>query len=212
MKPDYFYSSLKRNWFIPIVLATFLIIVSFKNYLLFHTLVEFFAIIVAILVTLVIWQTHTYSRNNYLLYLGCGYIWIASLDFVHTIAYQGMNIFLLDGANVSVQLWISARFLEALVLLTAPFFLDKPFNKYRITTLFGFIAIVLCYLIFLEQFPTAYTEKLGLTNFKIISEYVIICLLLFGLIYLWIKRTSIDQCILTLMTLSIIFTVLAELS
>lgn len=111
-----------RQWMVPVVLAIFLIIVSFHNYLLFHTLAEFFAIIIAILAAVVIWQTYAFSQNHYLMYLGCGYFWIAALDMVHTLTYKGMSVYPVAGANEATQFWISARYFEALLLLSAPYF------------------------------------------------------------------------------------------
>jgi len=112
------------RWLLPACLAVFLIIVSFNNYLLFHVLVELFTIIVAILFTVVVWQTYSFSRNHYLLYLGCGYLWIAALDMVHTLVYKGMTIYPIVDANPATQLWISARYFEALLLLSLPYWLS----------------------------------------------------------------------------------------
>ena len=110
-------------WVVPTGLSIVLIIVSFFNYLLFHTLAEFFAIIVGILMFVVAVYTHSLSRESFLMYLGIGYFWIATLDMLHTILYKGMAIIASDIADHFVQFWIANRYIESLLLLSAPFFL-----------------------------------------------------------------------------------------
>ncbi len=89
------------------ILVIILAIVSFQNYLLFHTLVEMFAIMVAILAAVVIWQTYSISHNHYLIHLERGYFWVTALDLAHTLTYKGMSIFPIAAANQSTQFWIS---------------------------------------------------------------------------------------------------------
>jgi len=79
-------------WLVPIVLSIVLIAISHYNYLLFHTLAELFAIIVGVLMFVVAFYTHTFARENFLIYLGAGYFWVAILDLIHTLLYKGMSI------------------------------------------------------------------------------------------------------------------------
>ncbi|RDH83498.1 MAG: hypothetical protein DIZ77_18395 [endosymbiont of Seepiophila jonesi] len=202
-------SSIKRSWILPISLAILLIAISFHNYLLFHTLVELFSAVVAVLATVVVWQTYPFSRNNYLMYLGCGYIWIAALAIAHTVVYKGMAIYPDAGPNYPTQFWIANRYLEAFLLLSAPFFINRSFNRYAAISLFGLVAVTLFILIVLGKFPDAYIEGQGLTPFKITSEYVANTLLLGAIVYLWKRRILIDPSILFLMTASIILTICA---
>jgi len=68
-----------RIWLFPLVLSVFLVLISYYNYLLFHTLSEFFAIIVGIMMFVVALSTYDYSRNHFLMYLATGYFWIKCL-------------------------------------------------------------------------------------------------------------------------------------
>lgn len=196
----------------PGALAIFLTIVSFQNYLLFHTLAEMFAIMVAILATVVIWQTYSFSRNHYLMYLGCGYFWIACLDLVHTLLYKGMNIIPFAEAQSAVQFWISTRYFEAFLLLSAPLFLTRQLNRNMAITLFGVGGVFLYSLIMSGNFPDAFIEGQGLTHFKVISEYVIIAILAVAIAFLWQRRQLMDPRIFNLVTASIILTMCAELA
>jgi len=114
-----------KLWLLPVALSVLLGFVSFRNYLLFHITAELFAVMVAILLCVVAWQTYPFSKNSFLMYLGCGYFWVAILDGVHMLVYKGMSVFPIEVANPATQLWIASRYSEALLLLTAPLFLDR---------------------------------------------------------------------------------------
>ena len=203
---------ISRHWLLPVILAIFLVIVSFQNYLLFHTLAELFAIIVAFMAAVVVWQTYPLSHNHFLMYLGCGYIWVALLDMAHTLVYKGMSIIPIMVANPATQLWIGARYVEALMLLTAPLFLSRSINRSIATSLFGVVAVILFTLIMSGNFPDAFVEGEGLTTFKVVSEYVIIGLLIGALAHLWQQRLLLHRRFLVIITGSIILTICAELA
>ena len=66
---------------------------TFTNYLLFHSLAEIFSIVVAFSFFTITWTSRNYIKNQYLLFIGIGYLFIAFLDLLHTLAYKGMPIF-----------------------------------------------------------------------------------------------------------------------
>lgn len=201
-----------KSLILPITLTIFLIVVSQFNFLLFHTLAESFAIMVAILTAVVAWHMYAYTRNHFLMYLGCGYFWVASLDTIHALAYEGLAIIEMSGANMATQFWVAARYLEAALLLTAPLFLSRTLNRNITFSIYGVISLILCVFIMSGNFPDAFIEAGGLTTFKIYSEYIIITIILFAIIHLTKKKKFIDQRIYLLMTASMILTIMAELS
>ncbi|MCP4995238.1 MAG: GGDEF domain-containing protein [Gammaproteobacteria bacterium] len=200
------------QWALVTTLTLFLVTISFYNYLLFHTLVELIAIVIAILLSIVVWQTYPISQNHFLAYLGSGYIWVAALDFMHTVVYKGMSIFPVLDANPATQFWISSRYMEALLLISAPFFLTRPVRRDLSIYLFGTVATATFILIITGNFPDAFIEGRGLTPFKVISEYIVIGILAGALLYMWRQQLHIDRNILLLMTASIILSMCAELS
>lgn len=201
-----------RSWATPVAIAALLIMVSFQNFLLFHTLAEFFAITVGMLMCVVAWQTYSFSRNNFLMFLASGYFWIAVLDGAHALAYKGMGILPASSANLSIQLWISTRFSEALLLLAAPLFLTRDINRRMAFALFGLVAVGICALIGYGYFPDSFIEGQGLTRFKINSEYVIIAILVASLAHIWRRRRLIEDEILVLLVTAIVLTMGAELA
>ena len=102
-----------------------LFIMSFKNFLLFHVLVEGFSIVIGFCAFVIALNSRRFSENNYFLFLGMALGFVASLDLIHTFSYKGMNIFPGMGANPPTQLWIAARYLESLCLLAAPLWLTR---------------------------------------------------------------------------------------
>ena len=61
-----------------------LCLTSFYNYLLFHSLVEIFSIVIACGIFMVAWNSRRFLDNNYLLFLGIAYLFIAALDLLHS--------------------------------------------------------------------------------------------------------------------------------
>jgi PAS domain S-box-containing protein len=199
-------------WLLPTGLSIFLVLVSFKNYLLFHTIAELFAIVIAILLYVVAWQTYSFSRNSFLMYLGCGYFWIALLDCAHTLVYKGMVIFPISIANPATQFWIASRYSEALLLVTAPLLMNRAIARDLTFWGFGAVAVFLYALIMTGNFPDAFIEDQGLTPFKVASEYVIVAILGGALAFLFGRRASMEPRVFTLLMISIILTMMAELA
>ena len=199
-------------WLVPLMMGLLLVFLSRFGFLLFHTLAELFAIFVAVCLAVVMWQTYTFTRNHFLMYLGCGYFWVGCLDLVHALAYKDMNIFAAGGANLSAQLWVVTRYLEAFILLTAPFFIQHRLRRIEVFIGFGGAAGLILWLVFAGVLPVVFVEGKGLTPFKVYSEYVVIIILLLAMGHLWLHRQQLDRGILQLMLFSIGLTIAAELA
>lgn len=199
------------NWLVPVLLSSVLVASGFYHFPLFHILAEFFAIVIAVIMAVVSWQMYPFTRNNYLMYLGCGFFWVAALDVVHAFTLNGMDIFPVTGGNQTIQFWISASYFEAFLLLSAPYFLDRRFNIKGVFWFFGALFLLLLGLIIFGLFPACYTNEAGPTWFKVVSEYVIIVVLIFAGYNLWKRRALLEKKIMELMLCSIGLSVLSEL-
>ncbi|WP_126456643.1 MASE3 domain-containing protein [Sulfuriflexus mobilis] len=196
----------------PFVIAIVLLLSLLQNFLLFHTLAEFFAIIIAMLVGLVAWHTYPFTRNSYLMFLGCGYFWVGVIDLAHALAYKGMSTFDNAGANLSVQFWLGARFLEAGTLLMAPLFLSMPLHRKLVFSGIGMLALGIFLSVWFGHFPSGYIEGTGLTAFKIYSEYLIIAIIALAIVHVWQKRSLLEAKVVYLMIASMLLTILAEIA
>jgi len=185
---------------------------SQTNYLLFHVFIELFSIIVAFGIFMIAWNSRRFLENDYLLLIGISYMFTGSLDLIHTMAYKGMNLFTVTGANLPTQLWIAARFTESISFLIAPAFFKHRLNAHLAVAGFALYTLVLFLAIFHWQiFPICFVEGVGLTPFKKISEYII-CLTLFGCILLLFKnRHHFEITVFKLLAASLLMTIGAEL-
>jgi signal transduction histidine kinase len=186
---------------------------SLYNYLLYHCLAELFSVVIAVGVFAIAWNSRRFLENNYLLYLGIAYLFVGTIDLAHTLSYKGMMIFPGFGANLPTQLWIAARYLEAVSLLLAPWFLRRRLNPVALFAGYFLIFTLLCLSIFYwKVFPVCFVEGVGLTPFKKISEYIICGILAGALAFLWRQRAEFDRIVLRLIVWSIILTMASELA
>ncbi len=159
---------------LAVATAAGLWLTSAHSFLLFHALVEVFGIAVAAAMFAVAWHSRRLSPNGYLTFIGIGYLFVALLDLLHTLAYKGMGVF--DpayGSNLATQLWVAARAMEAATLLLSPIFLARRVRPWLTMAAFAGASGVLLILIFpLDAFPRCYVDsgpRTGLTTFKIVG-------------------------------------------
>ncbi|MFZ7127868.1 MAG: MASE3 domain-containing protein [Desulfobacterales bacterium] len=191
-----------------------LYVASLYNYLLFHSVAEVFSVVIAGGIFMVAWNTRNHVTHHYLLIIGIAYLFVGILDFVHTISYSGMNIFVGYDANTPTQLWIAARYMESLSLLAAAFMLQR---RIRITPCFlayGLItAVAILSIFYWKVFPDCFlADAGGLTPFKKISEYIICLILAASGVKVFQQRSHMDPVFLNLVLLSIAATMLSELA
>ena len=196
-----------------VTLLVFIFWVSIaQNYLLFHTLVELFSIIVAFAVFTVTWNSRKMLDSNYLYFQGIAYLFIGVLDLLHTITFKGMNI-IDDPIYYSNQFWVATRFLEATALVVGFTFIHR---KRRINVDATFIAylvvttLIICSILVWENFPICFIDGVGQTAFKIYAEYTIIAILFVGLYLLKKNRQHFEPSIFRSLCLSICFAILTE--
>lgn len=185
---------------------------SLYNFLLFHSLIEVFSVIVGFVIFVLAWNTRSVQENNYLLFLGIASLFTGALELVHAFAYKGFGVFPGHDADLPTQLWIAFRYLFSLSFLAAPLFIERPLHVTRMIAVYGFATALLFWSIFAGVFPRCFIEGRGLTPFKIASEYIIIGIFLAALGLLLKKRSALDRGVLRLMVFSILSSVAAELS
>ncbi|MBN1857655.1 hypothetical protein JW848_00430 [Candidatus Bipolaricaulota bacterium] len=197
------------------VVAVFIVVLfglSRINYLLFHTVVELFSIVIAAGIFMLAWNARSYHQNGSLLLLGIGYAAIAGMDLLHTLSYQGMDLIPGAGANTSTQLWIAGRGMESVTLVLVPLWFGRRIRERLVLAAYAAAAVGLAVLVFAKWFPVCYVPGQGLTAFKVAAEYVICGLVLVGLVALWRKRRSIDQRVGSWLGASMVFTIAAEVA
>ncbi|MBW2589586.1 MAG: GAF domain-containing protein [Deltaproteobacteria bacterium] len=201
-----------------IIIAAVLVLIglylaSLYSYLLFHSLAEIFSIVVASCIFVVAWNSQRFSDNNYLLFIGIAFLFVACLDLVHTLGYTGMGIFHGYDTNLPAQLWIAGRYMESISLLIAPLFLRRRLNPNLVLMVYALATLlVLGSVFYWHIFPTCFVEGVGLTPFKKISEYIISIILLVTIAVLFQNRKELDKRVFRLLVASIALTIASEMT
>ena len=188
-----------------------------RHYLLFHSLVELFAISVAVSVFLVFWNARRFVTNSYLLLVAISFLSVAVLDTMHMLAYRGMGVFASGGTNLATQLWIAGRYVQGLSFLVAPLVVGRRLRTHLILGVYAAVTVGLLVVIFaFGTFPTCFVEIDGgsgrLTDFKVTSEYAICAVLAAAALLLYRKRIWFDRRMFVLLMASIGSTILSELA
>lgn len=190
----------------------FLYVVSRYNFLLFHSLAELFAAVVAFCVFVLAWNSRRVLDNNYLLFLGIAFPFIGILHLVHALAYKGMGVFTGYDPYIATQLWIVARFSLAAAFLTAPLFLDRKANVNVMFVIWTVITALMLMAVFVwDVFPALFIEGHGLTSFKKASESAISLMLAGSLVPLYRKRHHFPPKVFGMLMLAVVAALVAEL-
>lgn len=204
---------IQRSLIVFAVLLTALAATSLYSYLLFHVIAEFVTIVIAIAVFIVAWNARTMLDNSYLLVTGIGLLFVAGIELLHTLAYKGMGIFVGYDANLPTQLWIATRYLLAVTLLVAPFMIRRKPEPWKVFSIFAGISGILLLSIFVVPvFPDCYIEGVGLTPFKVWSEYIISALLALGAVAVYQRRSAFSPWVVNHLVAAIVAAIASELA
>jgi PAS domain S-box-containing protein len=190
-----------------------LYLTSLYRYVLFHSLVEMFSIVVACGVFMVYWNSRRFLENGYFLFVGIAYLCVGLLDMLHTLAYKGMGVFPSDGGNVANQLWIAARYFESLSFVGGCLFLHRRIKVPVVVAGYATaVVLTLCSVFLWRIFPDCFIDGVGVTRFKTINEFILCGILAAALFLLARNRTSFDPTVLRWLMGSISLTIASELS
>lgn len=205
-----------KNNFRTIFSVCFLVLVFYfskhQSYVLFHTLVEMFSIVVAFAVFIVTWNSRKMQDNSFLHLVGISYIFIGALDLLHTLTYKGMNVIPVGGFPAN-QFWVATRMLEALSLCIGMLLVKRNRKLNSDLVFLGYFGISL-FIIFLilvwRVFPVCFIEGVGQTDFKIYAEYIIILVLLIAGYLLIKNRNKFNVTVYKLLLAAVLFTIFSE--
>ena len=203
----------KYNTTIFCVLALpVLYLISRYNYNLFHSLADGVSIVIAACIFTIIWNGRRIVDNDYFLYVGIAFLFFAFLDLMHLLGNKNMGVFPEYG-NLGPALYIATRYILSISLMIAPLFINRKLNTTLMFVLYSLVtSLILLSIFYWRIFPVCVVEGVGLTPFKILSDYII-CLFLLGAIgLLLIKRRSFDSRVLWIIVSSIILSIITGLA
>jgi len=178
-------------------------IISRYNYNLFHSLADGVSIVMAGCVFTIIWDSRHRVDNNYFLYTGIAFLFFAFLDLMHLLGNKNMGVFPEYG-NLGPAFYIASRYILSVSLMIAPLFISRKLNTALAFAAYLLVtSLILLSIFYWQIFPACIVEGVGLTAFKVVSDYII-CLILLGAIgLLLINRRSFDSRVLWIIVASI---------
>lgn len=204
---------LKWFFFIGALMLFGVYLSSLHSYLLFHSMAEIFSVLVSFSIFLFAWNTSGFVKDDFLIVLGTAFLFIGFFDLMHTLAYKGMHVIATDDADHATQMWIIARYLQSLSMLAVTFLFKRRVNYLLVAAGYTVISAVLFLSVFkFHFFPHCYIENVGLTPFKIVSEYLICAILLAAGIRIYSRRLEIDPVMNRLLLASIGFSIATDLA
>jgi two-component sensor histidine kinase/PAS domain-containing protein len=186
--------------------------ISRHNYNLFHSLADGVSIVIAACVFAIIWNGRRIVDNDYFLYVGIAFLFFAFWDLMHLLGNKNMGVFPEYG-NLGPALYIISRYILSISLLIAPLFINRKLNTTLMYAAYSLVTLlVLLSIFYWHIFPVCIVDGVGLTPFKVVSDYII-CLILLGSIgLLLINRRSFDSRVLWLIVSSIILSIATGLA
>ncbi|MGA7828812.1 MAG: MASE3 domain-containing protein [Geobacteraceae bacterium] len=203
----------KTSGILWVAAMTALLFASQINFPFFHIIVELYSIVVACGIFIISWHTRHLHDNGFFTFLGVSALSVAVIDLLHTLTYKGMHVLPQSGAPIATQLWIGGQFLLAGSILLAFYFLRRRLRDTPLVASFFFVTTLLITSIFVWKiFPDCYVEGSGLTQFKILSEYLFILLFAVALFILRHEWKSFDPCVARYLAMALGCFMASELS
>lgn len=189
--------------------------ISVSSYLSWHTLFEFISILVSLCVFILAHYSYRQNRRLRGIFIANIFLIMGILDVFHTLSFKGMSYFLVEnsGANRATTYWIIARLVGAVGITAGSFIKINKRSQVDRRVFLGFsilfsLVIIIIATYFPNLLPAMYFEGVGITQIKVISEYIIILFLcLSGILYLkqYLKRKDISNLMFTTAIITSIF-------
>lgn len=205
---NFYYNLAQRE-----VILVVIFLVSLYSYALFHSIAEIISVAIGFGVYMVTWNSRRLIANQYFVFLGIAFFFVAAFDLLHAYTYQGIGIFSsFYNFNLSDHFWLAARFLQAFSFLIAAYFIGKGLKTMRIFYFYTFISCALVLIIiWWPTLPQTYLSGIGQTSFKVISEIFICSLLLISIFCLYKKSSAFNERVFKLLIWALTLSLLSEI-
>ncbi|HOI75061.1 MAG TPA: MASE3 domain-containing protein [Syntrophales bacterium] len=194
-----------------LVLLAGLALAGVHSILLSSAIAEGFSVAIACTVFAIAWNARRVLDNHFFLLVAVSLLSAAVLDFVHMLSHPGMGVFPEHGANLQVQLWIAARFLEGLTFAVAPAFVGRRLPAWESLFLYLLVTVAVLFAVFTPgAFPECVREGSGPTLFRIAGGYAVGGTLAVAAILLFRVRTAFDGIVYRLVMAAILIKAVQE--
>jgi PAS domain S-box-containing protein len=187
-------------------------IISQYNYLLFHSLVEISAVVVACGIFMLFWNARRFLNNGFFLFIGIACFVGGMFDLMHVLTFNGMSVFVGIAGEDSIELKTAGRWIVAFSFLLAPLFLHRRINLAGTLLVYGAILATVVYLVFGNVLPDYYVAGVGMTGLEHFSRGLSCLAFLAAGILLSVRRRDLDPQVFRLVLASLFTSALSELA
>ncbi|KNF09570.1 sensor histidine kinase TodS [Gottschalkia purinilytica] len=212
------------NFLIFLVTVVISFYLSKINFTLFHTIIEIICAFVGFMIFMIAMNTIKVSgRSLYINFLGISYGFIAVFDLMNGLTVPKLGLFPTETLDMSIRMAIIARYMESFAIILSLLLIKRDKNEQinlfkiknlnRVALVYLFISSIFIIDIFTWNiFPKTFIQGIGITQSKIINEYIVSIIFFISLIILYKKKNYFSKKILVYFSLSIVTTILGELS
>jgi diguanylate cyclase (GGDEF)-like protein/PAS domain S-box-containing protein len=176
------------------------------RFVFWHTAVETFAVVVAMLIFITGYRAILSSRKGAVVLLGVAFLGVGLFDFLHAMSYAGMpDAVTANSSQKSIFFWLAARMLAASALLAYALLPAIPdvtplIKRLALALMLAVVAILGCVgLLRPDNVPALFIPGQGLTPLKVGLEWLIIAANLVTLAVLWGRRKELsNECVMAL--------------
>ncbi len=200
---------------VPLFAMVVLTLISYHNMQLFHALAEILCVVLVWAMLGVMWHSYEHVENSLLMLLASGYLWVSGFDLLHTFAYSGLlheQEGVLSHPEFTLQVWLAARMLEGLLLLTVAWLPLNATTRMPLLVGSGVVAggLLLWALNGLHHFD--HSTLFSLPRQFFLSELVILLLLAAAALGLYLRRRLLGRELSTALGGVVALTLAAELA
>ena len=194
------------------------VMLSAPVFLVAHSLMETFAVIVAALIFFTAYGTRETAPSLRVVVLGAAYLATGLFDIFHFLSYVGMpDLINQNTPHKAILLWLCGRIAAAvgllLYILLAESQLAHPAWRQRI--LLATLALVsICVALILyrpDVFPAMFINGVGLTRSKVVVEWLVFGLFALSTVLLYRRRGSVVNCDVDSLLMALMLMAMGEL-
>lgn len=182
------------------------IVIEPMMFVFWHTAVEVFAVVVAMLIFVTGYRAILSTRKGAVVLLGVAFLGVGLLDFLHTMSYAGMpDAVTANSAQKSIFFWLAARMLAAGALLVYALLPPVPDvtnlkKRLALALILAVVGVLGCVgLLWPDRVPALFIEGQGLTPLKVSLEWLIVAINLATIGVLWRRRKElVRECVMAL--------------
>ncbi|MHB9061569.1 MAG: MASE3 domain-containing protein, partial [Desulfobacteria bacterium] len=175
-----------------------------------HNLAEMFSIVVACSVFMLTWNARNFIDNQYFIFLGISYLFVGAIDYIHLLLSSGA--FAPGSPAHSVALWFSARFVQSVALMFAPFFVSRRLRPWLVFLGFAALSTLLVTLTWAGALHIFYIPGAGFTSSENLWDYIIVGTQFLSVGALWRVRKHFDGEVFQRLVVSVFFSIAAEVA